>query len=115
LNEAAAASLATPAAPAAAVAALLSLQEVADASQGNPTGLRFGHDLLDRLEALRLAMLDGRIARPALAQLASLLAARRGQVRDPGLAQVLAEIELRAAVELAKLEQNGPAEWRGPT
>ena len=32
-----------------------------------------------------------------------MVAAKRGQVDDPGLVRVLDEIEVRAAVELAKL------------
>jgi len=115
LHEPASSGPAASAVPAAAVAGLLQLQEVPDAGQGRSAGLHRGRDLLDGLDAVRLAILDGRIAPPALARLVRLLAAQRAQVTDPGLAQVLAEIELRTAVELAKLEQAGAADPPGST
>ena len=115
MGEAAAAAGAPPSAPTGAISALLALQEVHDASQGRSAGLRLGHDLLDRLDALRFALLDGRVSRSALTQLAGLLAAKRTEVADPRLVAVLAEIELRAAVELAKLEQGRPERPIGTT
>jgi len=87
------------------VDALLSLQEVAGESNRRAAGRQRGEDLLDRLDELRLALLDGRLPRATIERLAAMVDAERIKTDDPKLAEVLDEIELRAAVELAKLEQ----------
>jgi Class II flagellar assembly regulator len=87
----------------AAVGSLLALQETQGDPDGDTRGRRRGEDLLDRLDELRLALLEGRLSVAAIERLADLVAARRAQVSDPRLAEILDEIELRAAVELAKL------------
>ena len=91
------------AAPLNGVDALLALQEVEGRSDSDAQGQRRGADLLDRLEELRLALLGGRISPGVIERLAELAASERARVQDPRLAEILGEIELRAAVELAKL------------
>ncbi len=83
--------------------ALLSLQEVPDAVARNARARRHGEDLLDRLDELRLNLLLGRLSPGRIEALARAVAAQRDQASDPRLAEILEEIELRAAVELAKL------------
>ncbi len=83
--------------------ALLALQEVASEPDSDIQGRRRGGELLDRLDELRLALLEGRLSVGAIERLAAQAAAGRAQVRDPRLAEILNDIELRAAVELAKL------------
>lgn len=85
------------------VDALLALQEVSEDPGGRNRGRRRGEELLSYLDDLHLGLLSGRMSLGALEQLAAVVAAQRGQVDDPRLAQVLDEIEVRAAVELAKL------------
>ena len=85
------------------VGALLALQEVSADLDGDAQGRRRGEELLDRLDEVRLALLDGRLPAAMIERLAALAAAGRAQVSDPRLAEILDEIELRAAVELAKL------------
>ncbi|MGH6947409.1 MAG: flagellar assembly protein FliX [Kiloniellales bacterium] len=85
------------------IEALLTIQEVPDAGQGRARARRRGEDLLDRLDELRLALLSGGLSLEVIERLAALVASRRAQVDDPGLIAILDEIELRAAVELAKL------------
>ena len=63
-----------------------------------------GHDLLDGLDRLKAALLGGRVAPHDLRVIASRLAERSGSSGDPRLDGLIADIELRAAVELAKLE-----------
>lgn len=87
------------------VDALLALQEVPDSLTGEARAKRRGEDLLDELEQLRLGLLSGTLPRAQLVRLNRLLAERREQIHDPRLAAIVAEIELRAAVELAKLER----------
>jgi len=62
-------------------------------------------EILDHLDEIRIGLLLGTIPASRLAGLASLVRAKREQVDDPRLDQILDEIELRAAVELAKLDQ----------
>ena len=85
------------------VDALLALQEVGARPDSDSHGRHRGEALLDRLDDLRLALLEGRLSKPAIESLAGLAGAKRDRVRDPKLAEILDEIELRAAVELAKL------------
>ena len=63
-----------------------------------------GQDLLDGLDRLKAALLGGRVAPQDLRAIAGRLAERSGPSGDPRLDGLMAEIELRAAVELAKLE-----------
>lgn len=85
------------------VDALLALQEVSDDPGGRNRGRRRGEALLDQLDELHLGLLAGSLPLAAVERLASVVEAKRGQVDDPHLARVLDEIEIRAAVELAKL------------
>ena len=88
-----------------AVNSFLSLQEVPDSEGRRRQAIQRGEDLLDRLDALRMDLLMGRLSRAAVQQLASLVAASRERIDDPGLEQVLDEIEIRVAVELAKYDR----------
>jgi Class II flagellar assembly regulator len=87
------------------VAGLLSLQEVGDALGGRRRALAHGDRVLEALEELRLALLAGALPRAQILRLAHLAHDHAPRVDDPRLAEILAEIELRAAVEMAKLEQ----------
>lgn len=63
-----------------------------------------GHDLLDGLDRLKAALIGGRVATGDLRAIAGRLSERMPDSGDPRLDALVAEIELRAAVELAKLE-----------
>ena len=88
--------------PVQAVNALLAIQEVSDATAGPSRGRRRAEDILDQLEDLRLALMFGEVPIAQLEQLGTLLARREGAIEDPKLAEIVNEIEIRAAVELAK-------------
>lgn len=90
--------------PTLAIASLLSLQEAPTALDGRSRGLKRGRDLLDALDAIRLALLAGRIPRSRLDGLMRLLGQARAEAGDPALDATLDEIELRCAVELAKFD-----------
>lgn len=100
------------AAPVTAIEALLALQGVSDEeSEGRRQALARGHQLLDLLEEVRRGILLGVIPEATLRRLAELARAREGRrFTDPRLAEILAEIELRAEVELAKLERERTAQ-----
>jgi hypothetical protein len=85
------------------VDALLSLQEVPDALHSRRRAVRRGTDLLDQLEEIRDGLLMGAIPVNRLKTLAHMLKAERAATADPRLASLMDEIELRCAVELAKL------------
>lgn len=86
------------------VSALMALQGVEDATERRRRALRRGGGLLDRLDDLKMAMLSGEAAGPALERLARATAETVAGELEPDLASVLAQIDLRAAVELAKAE-----------
>ncbi|MBV9862964.1 MAG: flagellar assembly protein FliX [Alphaproteobacteria bacterium] len=88
------------------VEGLLAFQEVEDATAGlRRRAWQRGATLLDRLEGLKLGILNGDYSSDQLADLAQLARAGRAVTQDPGLDEVLGEIELRAAVEIAKLQR----------
>lgn len=68
-----------------------------------------GNEILDRLDELRHGLLSGTLTRDQIVTLANLVRSRRGSIVDPKLREVLDEIELRAEVEIAKLDSNGPS------
>jgi hypothetical protein len=82
---------------------LLTLQQAPDALSGRAKARKRGEQLLDELERIRVGLLVGRIPLAGLKRLNALLAQPRPELNDPRVEQVLAEIEVRAAVELAKL------------
>ena len=96
------------ASPTHAVDALLAIQEVDDATTGggNARGLKWGGEVLDRLEAVRLGLLSGGIPIAELRSISELVERQRENVTDAGLQALLDEIELRARVELAKYERD---------
>jgi Class II flagellar assembly regulator len=97
------ASSAQSAAPAGAMDALLTVQAAGDPLERRKRALRRGNDLLDELDQLKVALLSGRIPPAVLLKIRHQLAERRELVDDPRLDDILAHIELRAEVELAKL------------
>jgi hypothetical protein len=96
-------------APLASLGAVLALQEVEDPLSGRRRAQERGERLLSTLEEVRLALLDGRLPAAKLAALRQLVTTQRGRADDPRLQAVLDEIELRTAVELAKLERHDHA------
>jgi len=101
------ASAARPASPVASVDALLALQGSADeGSDARRQGFSRAQDLLDLLEDVRRGIVLGAIPRNKLQRLADLARRQREGFTDPQLSGLLDEIELRAEVELAKLESS---------
>ncbi len=91
------------AAPLGALDALVALQEVDDPTQGRAKAQQRGEDLLERLDSLRMGLLLGRVSISELERLSQMVNRETAATADPRLREVLNEIELRAAVELAKL------------
>lgn len=84
--------------------AVLALQGEAESGQERrKRAAKRGHHLLDALDQLKLAVLDGHVSGSQLASLRRTLGEARTQTDDPRLDELLGHIELRAEVELAKL------------
>ena len=84
------------------ILAAQSSDEAADNRRHLQRLMAYGDDLLDRLEDLRLGILLGHFSKDKLTELAQRLRQKREQISDPVLSEILAEIELRAEVEVAK-------------
>ncbi len=86
------------------VDALLALQAVDDSLQGKRRkAVRKGNKMLDMLEDIRLGLLSGAMPIHVLKQLERLCLDVEA-CGDPRIDEVLGDINLRAQVELAKLE-----------
>lgn len=86
------------------VDALLALQEVADPLTRKRRAVGRAGRILDELERLKIALLDGEVSTNDLQRLQRAIREARDRTDDPRLESVLEEVEMRAAVELAKLE-----------
>lgn len=84
---------------------ILAVQEVPTATDGRSRGIKRGYSILDHLDDIRLGLLTGSIPRKRLVDLGQEIKETRDTVIDPHLSAILDDIELRAAVELAKLEK----------
>jgi hypothetical protein len=91
--------------PIAALDSILALQDMGDPTDGRSKGLTHGEQLLEILDSVRDGLLAGGIPRATLNRLAVAVTRRHDVFADPKLQDVLDQIELRAHVELAKLEQ----------
>jgi hypothetical protein len=85
------------------------LQEIGDQEERRRQAYRRGKSLLESLEQLRLAILSGTLSIAHLQHIRGLLATHKATIDDPQLQAIIADIELRARVELAKLERPDPA------
>jgi len=90
--------------PAAGINNMLSVQEISDEEISRKKLVQKGKDLLDSLERLRQQLLIGGVPLAVLQELGERLSLQRQMVNDPQLLAIIDDIELRAAVELAKLE-----------
>ncbi|MBL4758808.1 MAG: flagellar assembly protein FliX [Rhizobiales bacterium] len=92
-----------PAPTIAGIDALLALQSVGPRGGRRAKAMERGHSMLDVLEDMRLDLLAGTLSGPKLQNLLKLVKQRGdGPIGEPGLENLLEEIELRARVELAK-------------
>lgn len=85
--------------------ALVALQANEDTTERKKRQVKRGHNLLDGLDRLKAALLGGIIPAAQLSELKRQLEQRRENTDDPRLDDLLGHIELRVAVEIAKLER----------
>ncbi len=82
--------------------ALVALQGVEDPTERRRRAVKYGRRALDALEELKLGLLAGTLDRATLLRLKSVAADLVTGSGDDRLDEVLGEIDLRVAVELAK-------------
>jgi hypothetical protein len=82
--------------------ALIALQGVEEPAERRKRAVARGRHALDTLDALKVSVLDGTLDQPMLARLKVAAEGLAESTGDPGLDNVLGEIDLRVAVELAK-------------
>lgn len=92
--------------PVAVVGSLLSLQEVDDQGGGHRSILNRAEEMLELLDDVRHGLLMGMLPEHKLRRLVTLSNTKRDGFVDPRLGLILSDIELRAKVELAKLEMS---------
>jgi hypothetical protein len=85
--------------------ALLALQAMGDPLERRKRAVRRADGILDILGEVKIALLDGDVSTATLDRLTRAIREQRDSTDDPRLEGVLNEIETRAAVEKAKLEQ----------
>jgi hypothetical protein len=86
--------------------ALIALQGIEDPVERRRRAVKQGRRALDALDELKLGLLSGMLEPAALLRLKAVAADLQGGSGDEKLDQVLGEIELRVAVELAKAGLN---------
>jgi hypothetical protein len=89
------------------IGGLLGAQEVSEEELQRRKAQKQGKLTLDALAELRDSLIIGTLPLSAIRNLENLVAQERGNTNDPVLNSILDEIELRAAVEVAKLEVAG--------
>jgi hypothetical protein len=83
--------------------ALLALQGQDDPAERRQRAVKRGRIALDALDSLKVEVLSGELGPSTLQRLKSASAELRDASGDAGLDSVLAEIELRVEVEIAKM------------
>lgn len=91
-------------APISSLDSMLAMQSVSDEEGKRQRTIMQGHSMLDALENLRASLLIGAVPYDVLVRLDGQLARQREQTADPALHDLMDDIELRVAVEKAKLE-----------
>jgi hypothetical protein len=82
--------------------ALIALQGIEDPTERRRRAVKHGRRALDALDELKLGLLAGTLDQATMLRLKSVTADLKDGSGDDKLDQVLAEIELRVEVELAK-------------
>ena len=103
-GETAAAAPTTSASALSSLDALIALQQVENPLERRRKAVRRASAILDVLDEVKLALLDGGATPASLDRLMQAIRQERGDADTPALQSLLDEIETRAAVELAKLQ-----------
>ena len=86
------------------VDAVVAIQEIADDNTDERGAKNRANLILDKLEDIRMGLLLGQIPKSNLEELSKILTVARESPIDTNLLEIIDDIELRAKIELAKLE-----------
>tara|TARA_B100001093_G_scaffold451617_1_gene459186 strand:+ start:252 stop:674 length:423 start_codon:yes stop_codon:yes gene_type:complete len=86
------------------VDAVVALQEITGDDTGEKGAKNRANFILDKLEDIRMGLLMGQIPKSNLEDLSKILIVARKNSIDSNLLEIIEDIELRAKIELAKLE-----------
>lgn len=86
------------------IEALMALQGVESAEERKRRAVKRGHTALDLLDEMKIGLLSGGLTSEMVHKLRAVAAGLKDLSGDPRIDQVLAEIDLRVEVELAKVE-----------
>ncbi len=89
----------------ASLAALVAVQAAEERTQSRRRAVRRGTLILDELDALKLAVLEGRGGQSELEEIAGKVESAREETGDADLDSLVDAIELRAQVEIAKCQR----------
>jgi hypothetical protein len=81
---------------------LIALQGIEDPVERRRRAVKYGRRALDALDEIKVALLAGTLDQATMLRLKAVAADLHGTSGDDRLDQILAEIDLRVAVELAK-------------
>lgn len=86
--------------------ALLAVQGAEDPAQGRARKRMHqrADDILSELDKVKMAMLNGSLTVGHMVDIADVVASHREKITDPKLTSIMDEIDLRAQVELAKMQ-----------
>ena len=86
------------------VDAVVALQEITGDNTNERGAKNRANLILDKLEDIRMGLLMGQIPKSNLEELSKILIVARENSIDSSLLEIIGDIELRAKIELAKLE-----------
>jgi len=86
------------------VDAVVAMQEVTDDNKDERRAKNRASLILDKLEDIRMGLLLGQIPKSKLEELSKILKVARENSVDSNLLEIIDDVELRAKIELAKLE-----------
>ena len=86
------------------VDAVVGMQEITDDNKDGRGAKNRANQILDKLEDIRMGLLLGEIPKSNLEELSKVLQVARENSVDSKLLEIIDDIELRAKIELAKLE-----------
>lgn len=88
------------------VDSLLSIQGAEDPAQGasRKRMRQRATDILSELDKIKIGMLNGNLTVGHMVDIADVVASHREKITDPKLTAIMDEIDLRAQVELAKMQ-----------
>ena len=86
------------------VDAVVALQEITGDNTDERGAKKRANLILDKLEDIRMGLLMGQISKSNLEELSKILIVARENSIDANLLEIIEDIELRAKIELAKLE-----------